>query len=75
MASATKRRQQSPVIERHQTPLVPTASAAPAEVESAGSTGEPVYQGDLYGYLIWFGGALLLALMHIGDLISYLLRR
>ncbi len=54
-----------------QNPTRPVRNAT----EIASVPPKPVYRGDVYGLMIWFGGAIILALLHIVDAIYWWLQR
>ena len=72
MSVPTKRR---PTPHPAQASAPSAAPAAAAEAEDAPLSPTPVYRGDYYGLLIWFGGAIILAALHVIDVVYWWFHR
>jgi len=72
---STKRRPAPRPVEAPQAPASPLPVTEPVAAEGAAAPHTSVYRGDTYGLMIWFGGAIILAILHIVDVVYWWFHR
>ena len=64
-----------PVSSKHRPPSCPVSLPVPLPLptdvqEVAAPPNPPAYRGDYYGLMVWFGGGIILVILHILDATS-----